>query len=679
MKHLLMICGIFAGLAVSVRADGPGDNNPSSVRQVPPPGVEVPEEDRASLEQQLAELGARLKELQTRKDPLSQNLLPDVEIFHRAVDQALRFNELFAPGDIRKADQVVKEGLKRAASLLQGKAPWMHQRGLVVRGFRSKLDGTVQPYGLEVPEGYRFDGEKAYRCDLWFHGRGERNVEVQFIYQRMKSRGRIAPADTFVVHPFARYSNGNKFAGEVDTLEALAATEANYRVDPERISVRGFSMGGAACWHLAVHYADRWFAANPGAGFSETPEFLRTFQNEELHPTWWEEKLWRMYDCPDWVENLIHCPTVAYSGEIDKQKQAADVMEAAFERIGMDMVHIIGPKTAHTIHRDSATEIERRLTSLAERGRERFPQTVQFVTYTLKYNRMHWVTVDALEQHWERAFVRASCPGEARDVEITTENVTAMTLDFPAGWCPLDLQSDVTMNIDGNRLTAPRPMSDRSWRCELYKDETGRWRIGTRPATGLAKKHNLQGPIDDALMDSFLFVAPNGTSSHASVEAWTQAELKHAIDHWRQQMRGDVRIKQADEVTEEDIARHNLILWGDAENNELIARVLKELPVRWTADSVGIGDEEFDAATHVPAMIYPNPLNPERYVVLNSSFTYREYDYLNNARQVPKLPDWAIIDISEGADSRWPGRVRDADFFDETWQVRPAMMVEAPQ
>ena len=365
--------------------------------------------------------------------------------------------------------------------------------------------------------------------------------------------------------------------------------------------------------------------------------------------------------------------------EIDKQKQAADVMEAAFERIGMDMVHIIGPKTAHTIHRDSATEIERRLTSLAERGRERFPQTVQFVTYTLKYNRMHWVTVDALEQHWERAFVRASCPGEARDVEITTENVTAMTLDFPAGWCPLDLQSDVTMNIDGNRLTAPRPMSDRSWRCELYKDETGRWRIGTRPATGLAKKHNLQGPIDDALMDSFLFVAPNGTSSHASVEAWTQAELKHAIGHWRQQMRGDVRIKQADEVTEEDIARHNLILWGDAESNELIARVLKELPVRWTADSVGIGDEEFDAATHVPAMIYPNPLNPERYVVLNSSFTYREYDYLNNARQVPKLPDWAIIDISEGADSRWPGRVRDADFFDESWQVRPAMMVEAPQ
>ncbi len=61
-------------------------------------------------------------------------------------------------------------------------------------------------------------------------------------------------------------------------------------------------------------------------------------------------------------------------------------------------------------------------------------------------------------------------------------------------------------------------------------------------------------------------------------------------------------------------------------------------------------------------MIYPNPLNPERYLVLNSGFTYREYDYLNNARQVPKLPDWAIVDLSEPPGSQRPGRVVDAGF-----------------
>ena len=52
--------------------------------------------------------------------------------------------------------------------------------------------------------------------------------------------------------------------------------------------------------------------------------------------------------------------------------------------------------------------------------------------------------------------------------------------------------------------------------------------------------------------------------------------------------------------------------------------------------------------------------------MLNSGFTFREYDYLNNARQVPKLPDWAIVDVTTPPDSRKPGKVVAADFFDES-------------
>ena len=73
--------------------------------------------------------------------------------------------------------------------------------------------------------------------------------------------------------------------------------------------------------------------------------------------------------------------------------------------------------------------------------------------------------------------------------------------------------------------------------------------------------------------------------------------------------------------------------------------------------------------THVPILIYPNPLNPKRYVVLNSGFTFREYDYLNNARQVPKLPDWAVVDVSTPPSSRWPGKVVAADFFNDRWEL----------
>ena len=56
--------------------------------------------------------------------------------------------------------------------------------------------------------------------------------------------------------------------------------------------------------------------------------------------------------------------------------------------------------------------------------------------------------------------------------------------------------------------------------------------------------------------------------------------------------------------------------------------------------------------------------------MLNSGFTYREFAYLNNARQVPKLPDWAVIDLRTPADSLWPGKVVAADFFDESWKLK---------
>ena len=60
----------------------------------------------------------------------------------------------------------------------------------------------------------------------------------------------------------------------------------------------------------------------------------------------------------------------------------------------------------------------------------------------------------------------------------------------------------------------------------------------------------------------------------------------------------------------------------------------------------------------MPVLIYPNPLNPKRYVVLNSGFTFREYDYLNNARQVPKLPDFAVVDIDVPVSARSTRRHR---------------------
>jgi hypothetical protein len=113
----------------------------------------------------------------------------------------------------------------------------------------------------------------------------------------------------------------------------------------------------------------------------------------------------------------------------------------------------------------------------------------------------------------------------------------------------------------------------------------------------------------------------------------------------------------------------NLILWGDPSSNKIIARVTPGLPLQWSASSLDIAGEHFSPASHLPALVYPNPLAPARYVVLNSGFTYREYDYLNNARQVAKLPDWALIDTTVKPTSKAPGGVVAAGFFGEHWNI----------
>src|SRR6185436_3237094 len=105
--------------------------------------------------------------------------------------------------------------------------------------------------------------------------------------------------------------------------------------------------------------------------------------------------------------------------------------------------------------------------------------------------------------------------------------------------------------------------------------------------------------------------------------------------------------------------------------NQLLAKIADKLPINWNAQRVTLGDKNFPGGNHVPLMIYPNPLNPDRYVVLNSGFTFREYDYLNNARQVPKLPDYAVIDVSVPISSRAPGGGVAAGFFDEEWKFPP--------
>jgi pimeloyl-ACP methyl ester carboxylesterase len=491
-------------------------------KPLPPPGIQISEADRLQLQAGLERLNRAVEGL--RGNPL----LPDVLIYEKAVRYALEYHEFFKPEEVERAKTLLAEGQERAAQLAAGRAPWTAAAGLVVRGYISKIDQSVQPYGLVVPASYLAAAPHRFRLDLWFHGRNETLTELNFLADRERNPGEFTPRDTIVLHVYGRYCNASKFAGETDLFEALDAVKRQYPIDENRVVVRGFSMGGASAWHISAHFAGLWAAVAPGAGFAESEQYLKLNLTGDDAPPWWEQKLFHLYDATDYAANLSNTSTVEYHGEIDPQQQAGDVMQHAMAEEGLQLFRIVGLRTAHRYHPDSKIEIARIVDALAERGRDPYPRKVRFTTWTLAYNRMKWVTVDALGRHWDRARLNAEIVGDS-SVRVETSNVTAFTLEMGPGGCPFDLSARPIVSIDGQQVTAPAPLSDRSWTAH-FRVSNGKWAaVASDEEPGLHKRHGLQGPIDDAFLDRFLFVSPSGVPVSPAVGQWVQSEEQRAI------------------------------------------------------------------------------------------------------------------------------------------------------
>jgi hypothetical protein len=182
---------------------------------------------------------------------------------------------------------------------------------------------------------------------------------------------------------------------------------------------------------------------------------------------------------------------------------------------------------------------------------------------------------------------------------------------------------------------------------------------------GLHKTHGLQGPIDDAFLDPFLLVRPTGTPWNKAAHDLAVKRLERFDQTYARFYRAHPRVKNDTEVTEADFANYNVVLFGDPGSNRWIGRLAGRLPVKWSRDTVALGDKSFPAANHLPAMVYPNPIAPAKYVVLNSGLTIAENSYTSDY-SMPTLGDVAILQAQPGADTF---EVPFAGFFDETWQL----------
>ncbi len=644
-RLLLALClSTCVGLPVCLltAADGP-----TITRLLPKMGKEPAPADAARLRSACDDL---LAAIASSTSPL----VADAAIFAKAVDLALRHREFYDLGkDVAKADWALQQGRERLAKVKE--APWANQRGLVLRGYVSSVDGAVLPYGLVIPD--KLDLAKPCPLYIWLHGRGDQETDLHFLDKHAKSADQVHPANVIVLHAFGRHCVGFKSAGEIDVLEALAHAQAHYRIDPERVALMGFSMGGAGAKHMGAHYAERWAVVHAGAGFAETRRYLN-LKVEDVPP--YEATLWGLYDSPDYVRNLFNIPVICYSGEDDAQMKAAVILGEAYAANGRTLEHLVAPKTGHQYHPEYLKQVLAFVAKAIADGRPAAPEQVFFQTKTLRYSRQYWVEALGLGEHWHDARVDAQV--DVKGITATTSNITRLRLSWPK------LKSGSTITLDGQALKVAAVTGKDGVVCERSGDT---WALAKDVAPeGLRKSPGLQGPIDDAFMSAFLVVLPSKTCADPTVQRWVTGESAHQLKRWSELMRGEARVKQDSAVTADDIARYNLVLWGDPAANSVMAKVMAKLPVTWDATGVAVGGKRFAGATQVPALIYPNPLNPAKYVVLNSGLTFREAHDKTNSQQNPKLPDWAVIDVRTPASDTIPGLIAGAGFFDERWQVQ---------
>ncbi len=569
-------------------------------------------------------LAAEVRRLEGRA---RSDLFGDVAIFPKSVAYLLRFRDrFFRRGFYKDALELMALGQQRAAELARGAASWPQARGTVIRGYHSNVDGSFQPYAVHVPDDY--DPHQPMRLDVILHGRNRTINEVNFLTGART--GRITRTETggtelsgrIKLYVFGRGNTSYRWAGEADVFEALTAVRQHYNIDPDRIVLRGFSMGGAGAWQLGLHFPSRWAAVEAGAGYVETrPEVLAT-----IHDTWRQTSL-AIHDASNYAENLLLLPFVAYAGSLDPTIGQNEIIQRRIAAAGVDLSAVptarffVAEGVGHQFRPDLKQESEVFITASLPRHR---PDSFVFVTHTPSYGEFWDFHVDSLSQLYERAEIRGTWD------KVSTRNIWVLRLNYPR-----------SIELDGQRLTG-----------NVFEHRDGRWRTGE--PLGLRKRAGLQGPIDDAFQQPFLCVPPS---------EGRDAELDRFRDDFAKFLYGDIRIKAAVEVTTRDIADYNLVLFGTPETNPLIRQILSMIPVRWTDTEIGLGPRTFSAAGNTLVLIYPNPLNPRRYVVLNSGHTFRGRDFDDMHWFLhPHLADYAVVDVQTR-------EVKTAGFFDRTWQL----------
>ena len=541
-------------------------------------------------------------------------------------------------------------------ALAGGTDPFAARRGTILRSYRAEVDGSLQSYSLGVPGDYKAD--KPFPLLVTLHGHGW--------YEPFQGHPARVDNGLITVAPHGRGSIDYMLAAEDDVLAVIDDVVRDYWVDLDRIFVEGSSMGGTGSWHLGVHHPGRFAAIAPVCGNADRRAWdawkpQRRRVRYEMPPRFAELRNWLLDSVEPvaYTGNLLNLPTLAAHGGQDdvvpvansrNMAEAAKALACPVEYREFEGVRHWGfPNDFYT----------KRWDWMLAQKRPAAPERVRYKAAHLRHDGAYWVRILRFVEPLKFAEIDARHLGDGR-FEITTANVAAFSLNLP------QVPNLREVTLDGQTLRAKGDS------VTFVRSARGRWSEGALPR-GLAKKKGLEGPIADAFLGSFLLV--RGTTS---ADEWERQVIAREVEakarDWERLFNCRPRVKDDTAVTDADIAQHHLILYGGPAANAIAAKIARKLPIVIERDRIRVGRKTFQGDDVGVKLCCPNPLNPERYVVLFAGLSPAALDQVNN--RFGNWFGWGPYDNHDWFDygvfdarTLSPETFLCVGFFDQAWEL----------
>ena len=142
----------------------------SAAQYAPPQPVKPSEDILKKIEERKTKLETALRKF--RRQRLHDTFLADIEVYYKAAVWITEHKEFYKKEYGEWTVEALERGLLRAGQLLlANETPWYYLTGSpVIHGYRSRIDGSVQPYAVTLPADYGKEFKK-WRLEVVLHGR----------------------------------------------------------------------------------------------------------------------------------------------------------------------------------------------------------------------------------------------------------------------------------------------------------------------------------------------------------------------------------------------------------------------------------------------------------------------------------------------------------------------------